>query len=73
MQHPKSEQTLKRHKYSFVIFEENEKGTIVNKVQKYINDIGYSCLYRVEIDGRDIGERVQYYKGQLLQVMQKYS
>ena len=72
MEHPKSEQTLKRHKYTFDIFEEDEKGVVVNKKQKYLNDLGYPCLYRVEIDGRDIMERVQYYEGRLVQVRQVF-
>ena len=72
MEHPKSEATLKRHNYRFDIFEKNEKGVMVNKIQKYRNDMGEPCLYRIEIDGRDFGERAQYYKGKLLQVVQTY-
>lgn len=70
MEHPKSESTLKRHHYSFDIFEANEKGIIVNKKQQYVNDFGFACRYRIEIDGRDIGERAIYYGGRLQQVIQ---
>ena len=70
MKHPKSEATLKRHNYRFDIFVKNEKGIVVNKIKKYRNDVGWPCIYRVEIDDQDTGERIQYYKGKLLQIMQ---
>ena len=56
MEYPKSEQTIIKHNFEY-------KGI------KYVNDIGQACLYRVVKSGVDTLERVQYYRGKLLQVM----
>ena len=65
--HPKSEATLKRHNYQFTKFWENENKVITNHEVKYRNDFGRPCEYRIEVDGVDTMERVQYYGGTLLQ------
>ena len=69
MNHPKSEQTIIRHKYSFDVFEKNTNGVIENQKVKYINDLGKPCFYRVIKNDVDTLERVQYYGGRLLQVV----
>lgn len=54
--YPKSEKTIIKNKYDY-------KGI------KYVNDLGYPCLYRIIENGIDTLEIVQYYRGSLLQVM----
>lgn len=55
IKHPKSEKTIIQHNYEY-------KGV------KYVNDLGKACFYRVIKNNVDI-QRVQYYGGRLLQVL----
>jgi len=52
-EYPLSENTLKRHKYTY-------KGI------KYINDMGHPCEYRLEKNKKDLKIMVKYYQGRLL-------
>jgi len=50
---PKSEQTLKRHNYSWDEYQ-------------FVNDLGHPCEYRIHHNGVPTGEMLKYYKGRLL-------